>query len=585
MTLVSARTAGAPSPPIGPMDTKRDDQDDAGLRPLRADGGPGWRSTLAVVLLLSVLVALVFRGTLDLGFYEDDYLWLTMARDVATTPSSFLEVHPANAEAVVRWTQKATMAMVHGAAGLEARPHHLVGLVLHVLVATLVFRWLFVLLLGWRTRPAEPPAPGGASPAERRTAGVLAATGAVLFATSHGHAMAVVWIAAQSGLWATAASLLTMLFLWSRRDRWGQPSTVVGGTLLFLLALLSKNTVVGLPVAVAALAALAPGVDRRSGLRLAGVLAGAAGVHLLVAKGLVPRISGAGLGENFGVSATTVSNLLGAMLAPFVSAVDHQALFGSAVPHELTSLVFVGAVLATARWLGVLRPVAWGLSWILALALPVCFLDYPQYDPDQLTVTRYAYAPMVGATVVVVHLLQGLLGRWRARSGGTTPASVPRSGARSGSSAVPRSVATSRVGDPVVALVLAALLTGHVVHHQGRVQERIDRLAAWGEADRTMIAQTVEQARRTLLRGTTVYAVGWASDDAFVRAIGELYFRPVGYDLAGEEGLERAVAAYRRGRAEEPWVALAERASGRLAIVPHGRYEAYRESGARTGGP
>jgi hypothetical protein len=119
-----------------------------------------------------------------------------------------------------------------------------------------------------------------------------------------------------------------------------------------------------------------------------------------------------------------------------------------------------------------------------------------------------------------------------------------------------------------ILLIPAVLLALHVFYHGERIQRRVHQLRAWGQADEMVIGGTLDRALRQIPRGTTICAVGWTTEDAFVRCMGALYLEPEGYRLAGGDELDLVVRAYREGDILEPWIALYDERTRRFGVMP-----------------
>lgn len=494
---------------------------------------PVARWTVIAAMGLFTLVVFVYRGVWNNAFYQDDYLWLDIARSIADSPAAFFVADPDNSEALVRATQRLVMGLVYAGFGMNAAAHHLANLSLHAVASTLVFRLLLELHLRWG-HPTRAMALG------------VAAGGAVVFATSHHHAMAVLWVSAQSGLLATIAVSVLALYLVRNRDRAGEPHTRGIAAFLFLLALYSKNTAVGFAVVAMGCFAFAPRHaaeprTRRAGLELATLLLGLGIAHLVFTKWLVVQWAGGGLGGNLAVSPHTPLNVFGAMLAPFVSTGDFVQWTGASVPYPLLSAAWVGVSLLLARWWGVLRPVLAGWLWIVALTVPICFMDFEIYDVVQFTVNRYFYDAMIGAVIVLSFLVRGMLSRLP----------QPRAGW----------------------VLLLCLLTLHVGHHQRWVQYRSQQFRDMGASDQRLMEATLRRAQQNVPIGTTIYAVGWPMEEAFLRRFGRLCLEDAGYGLEGESALREAARVMRESEGAEPWVAHVEEAKQRFGVVRYSVYE------------
>jgi hypothetical protein len=164
------------------------------------------------------LIALVYGPGLQAGFVGDDFMILHRLRTLAA-PADMLRFFRAEFFEYYRPLGFLSHALDWFIAGSEPRQFHLTNLLLHVANS------LLVLALGWRLAP-------------RTWAGPIAALLFGLHAASHEPVM---WISARFDLLATAWSLGALLLLLHGRTRLAPA--------VFLLALLSKESSVALPLA------------------------------------------------------------------------------------------------------------------------------------------------------------------------------------------------------------------------------------------------------------------------------------------------------------------------------------------------
>jgi hypothetical protein len=164
------------------------------------------------------LIALVYGPGLQAGFVGDDFMILHRLRTLAA-PADMLRFFRAEFFEYYRPLGFLSHALDWSIAGSDPRQFHLTNLLLHAVNA------LLVLALGWRLAP-------------RTWAGPLAALLFGLHAASHEPVM---WISARFDLLATAWSLGALLLLLHGHTRVAPA--------VFLLALLSKESSVALPLA------------------------------------------------------------------------------------------------------------------------------------------------------------------------------------------------------------------------------------------------------------------------------------------------------------------------------------------------
>jgi hypothetical protein len=176
---------------------------------------------VAAAAALTTLVALLYLPGLQAGFVGDDFMILHRLRSL-DGPADALRFFRAEFFEYYRPLGFLSHALDWSLAGGDARQFHLTNVLLHIL------NTLLVLALGWRLAP-------------RSWAGPFAALLFGLHAAAHEPVM---WISARFDLLATACSLGALLLLLHGRI-WMAP-------VVFLLALLSKESAVALPLAAMA---------------------------------------------------------------------------------------------------------------------------------------------------------------------------------------------------------------------------------------------------------------------------------------------------------------------------------------------
>ncbi|MBI5837290.1 MAG: glycosyltransferase family 39 protein [Candidatus Eisenbacteria bacterium] len=184
-------------------------------------------SSPAVASALGLAALLVTMGarlmpSLGLAFYNDDFVYID-----AVSRRGWLEglLHPLRIGGYLRpFSRDLHFALGNRVLGMDAFGYHLVNLALALLCTVMVWR------LGRRWI-----GPRGA---------LLAAS---LFGLSHAHAVLVGWISCDQDLWALCFSLACALWLGSGRTALSAAA--------FALALLSKESVAPLPLALVALLA------------------------------------------------------------------------------------------------------------------------------------------------------------------------------------------------------------------------------------------------------------------------------------------------------------------------------------------
>ncbi|HUS16480.1 MAG TPA: hypothetical protein VM536_15895, partial [Chloroflexia bacterium] len=214
---------------------------------------------------MPLLAVLAYGTALRVGFLSDDFVLLSQSRFWATDLRTWLPFQDyffyRPVATVLTWV------VGYFAWDANPLPYHILGLLLHAGVALLLGLWL-------------------AEATGRPQLGQLAGA---IFAVYPLHMEAVGWLAAQFDLWATlfAVGSLFLFTAWWRRGGVRRYGVAV---LLYMLALLSKESVMTFPVLFAAAAWLAtPRLDRtavrRLGLALvpfAVVLAGSVGLRYAI---------------------------------------------------------------------------------------------------------------------------------------------------------------------------------------------------------------------------------------------------------------------------------------------------------------
>jgi hypothetical protein len=198
------------------------------------------RGRRALLLVPPVLACVLYAPALGVGYLADDFLYLSWMRSGVgallrhvTTSSDPQMIRPLPALA---WM----LGMLRGGPLLL----HALSLLLHALAGLLVA----VIIGRAASSPAaaeKPPEAGWSSP---RSTAVLLASLFVAFPLS---SEPVVWLSASFDLWATALALLAIYLAVRAAD--GRPAHQAASALLFLLALLCKESVLCLPLAIAVL--------------------------------------------------------------------------------------------------------------------------------------------------------------------------------------------------------------------------------------------------------------------------------------------------------------------------------------------
>jgi hypothetical protein len=462
---------------------------------------------VAVVFLAMLLLSVAaYRGLWGNEFYKDDYEWLTIAMDIVTSPRSLFTPDPMNSEYVLRTTQRILVACTYAATGTRALGYYLVGLILHAVAATLLFLLIRALYVGQVGRNALP------------------LLGALFFVTSSCHQGGVVWIAAQSTLLVTNALLLLFLFVVHNAESLNRPRSLLIVAIAYTAALLSKKSAVVFPLLLTSyfLIVHCEHRDPRGSrfvrslrqARVVLVLSSAMAVGMLLfAKYAVgdPKLSHVwpALDDvSFGLSFNMLHNIAGAFLGCFLPAPFYYERFQDVLPFQLAALLLALAfLLLLLPGSSPRKSILFGLAWMLVTSVPASLFNYIQYEPLQLTTSRYYYLPMVGASIVVAGVAHAVLVRWkRLHWCGTI-----------------------------------AVLFGitHAALHSYEIEATRRTLHDYTVSRRLYIETALQVAKTQAPRGSTLYARNWPFAAHRVARIGRIFFEPQGYELHNEEPTPR----------------------------------------------
>lgn len=286
------------------------------------------RRTLGLIGLLLV-VALPFRGALDVGFLQDDFnVAQVLGPELSFRAETvFHLVHPPADEQDTRLRPLAYLSLLADIAayGLDPFGIHLTGLLLHLIATALIFALAATL---WPVAPRFP---------------WLAA---LFFGLLPAHADSVGWLAARADPMVGVFSLATLL-AYARYRLHGRNAAAIACLLLYAAALLSKEAAVITP-GLAAL--MEPALRRRA--RPGGLLPAMLGLGLLTTAYLLYRrhLFGVFLGT-YGAREATAWNVDGADLAHAVS-----VLFADTPVEALRPLLWIVPLAALAILLIARRP-------------------------------------------------------------------------------------------------------------------------------------------------------------------------------------------------------------------------------------
>ena len=347
---------------------------------------------LTSALLLVLLVLVAFGRTLGNGFAYDDYAVLVENPSVrAGAPILTVLTDPAahsvgNVARAYRPVRTLALMAEHRAFGDTARPYHAVNLLLHAAVT----------LLAWRL-------------ARRYLSPAAALAAGALFACHPLQAEVVASIKAQDDLLAAILILSTVIAFTSHRARGMRRAYLWWLLIPFALGLLTKESVLALPILLAALWSLDRTSTRRGADRTEapwGVLATMAvmGALFLLARGRFlagageSASPGSGQGWLFPDSFAWIPLYMKLFVWPHPLTIDHTDLaaagFGSA---RLWVSVALQAIAAVLLWRTKLHAVRFGLVWFYIVLLPSLNLVASYF----VFAERFVYLPLLGSAVLV----------------------------------------------------------------------------------------------------------------------------------------------------------------------------------------
>ena len=356
------------------------------------------RRLITALALLVVVTALAYGGSLKNGFVWDDHYIVEqypLNRNLGNLPQFFLlsdSISGWAAAPYYRPLARATYAFDYRMFGLNPWGYHLVNFLVHlanVLLLFFVARALFKEVL-----PA-----------------LLAAA---IFAVHAGAAEPVFAIFARNSLMALFFMLATFL-AFRRGMPTGRSRWLIPAAFLFLLGLLSKETVLMLLPVLAWYCRTEKIPVKGMILRLLPLLAAAA-VYLLLRRNALSEVLPALQPETVGARLATTIYLIPRYLLLLVWPARLTVLHE--IPTQLQAwfpyllaccLVLLAGIVAVARYGG--KPLKFGLLWgVCALAPVIGFIA----TPGAPLAERHLYAPLAGFALVIAGLAVALLRRSRA---------------------------------------------------------------------------------------------------------------------------------------------------------------------------
>lgn len=353
------------------------------------------RNLPAIVIVLVTLVT--YASSLRNGFVEwDDGLLITRNATIQemTPHTAWRAFTTYDPELYIPLTL-VSFQLNHVVGGLDPFGYHLINLLLHAASA------VFVLLIATRLTGS-------------RTAGIAAAT---LFALHPLNVESVAWASARKDV-LMAFFALGSLWMWLRWREESSPKFYVGALLFFVLALLSKVSVIVLPVALVLIEWMrGERMDRRMMTAVAPFFAVSV-IFGMIALGGKAGTNAVLLQEKMLIGALGVAQTLRRLLAPTDLSVlyPYTKPIGLATPELFGSLLLIavitlGAVMAARRTRGPI--VAW-LCFLLFIAPSMANIAKGQDLLRDVYVTsdRYAYLAAIPLFVLSGWMTARLLQRW-----------------------------------------------------------------------------------------------------------------------------------------------------------------------------
>jgi hypothetical protein len=364
-----------PPPPSTKQEPVRaDDQD---VPPIEGERVPRW---------LVVLVPLVAAGVASPGLgghlLSDDFslLYGNRVTDLGELWQVFVQQSTSLAAGgTYRPLTELSIGLDYLLWGQDAFGYHLINLLWHVINSLLCYLLVRVLV---------PPRP------------VVALTAAVLFAVHPVHGDAIFWISARSDLLCTAFYLLSMILYVRGRGSGRRRAPTVGSVVAFVLALLSKEVALSLPLLVVILDLAAPsaeGFRRRFRAHLPRYLIyfAVGGAYLALRLLVLPSI---GRAQFPGLSQALFN--LGLYVKLLMLPVETRTGLRGVVVLALAVIVVVVMFLRYAR-MGDRRNMALAFAWMVTILAPM--VDVPR--------RWQLYLPSVGFCIFFAIVAAGLV--WR----------------------------------------------------------------------------------------------------------------------------------------------------------------------------
>lgn len=357
------------------------------------------------IAVISAVIALVYSNSLVNGFnFDDDYLIidntavhgfsLDNITRIFTTASNGLEYLP---------VRDLTYLVDFAFWGLNPFGYHLANLIYYILFCTALYLFLTRLLARASSSPAS-----------------IAFLSSLLYAVHPVHVESVAGIAQRKDLLSGLFFLLSLSAYLRFRES-GKRGYYIFSSILYIFALLSKGTVVVLPLVLILMETVLPG-PREEGLRsrllktipffvLTAVYVFFQGKLFVSAGVILPQEIGAagGLSGRFYVACQVTMHYLKLLAIPYPLQILHPVVIKPLIWQGLAAIMGVAALLFSVPYLRRRQPVAaFAVGWFIVCLIPVSGL----IPTGTLLAERYLFLPSVGFSLAVGWFFDGR-SRWR----------------------------------------------------------------------------------------------------------------------------------------------------------------------------
>lgn len=348
----------------------------------------------ALVVGLFAVILIAFGASLNFGFAAIDDTHLIVqnlaVRDWSLASLRWIFSH-FDPELYIPITFL-SFQIEHLVAGLNPWVFHLDNLLLHTANSILVF------FIGMRIFHQR----------------MIAVSVAILFALHPIQTEAVVWISGRKDLLATFFGLSALLLAWNASEK-NRNTVWIMSIVAFLLSLLSKPSMISLPIILFALFMLNGKTRRESLLRtLPFLLASiAAGIIALLGKSAV--VGSTSLFAKFLLAGSAIAETLGRIffpinLSPYYASPDISSIaISSWIGIAITLLLGIGAWMTRKR----MPELSIGILWFLLFLLPTVLNIQADSRAAGATFAadRYVYSALIGLLIAVFALLKWTMQR------------------------------------------------------------------------------------------------------------------------------------------------------------------------------